>query len=470
MNIIAKRGFVIVLVIALMSTLILMAGVFINLGCGEALQTMRRSNLSTAYYVSLAGAERMYVTLNGQLGKTVIFPQTITGSLAVSGDSVGSFTATAYTIQTNAVLGIVSTGTVNVNNKATVTVKYGYKADLTTPLTAGSSGDVTLHGFEDPKFPGNPKKATVVNIEGPLCYGGTLTSDGSPLANIVGETLQNQSLPKANFWLDDREHFDITKTGFAFSDKDENGVATGKVTEAQAIEQSGTNDHNDSKLSTFYINDLNDDLVIDEKDAFINYYTNYLDSPTCPANTLGVDLGISPSDIGSPNCHYYEGDQIFNPNSVPQGTPIIFVDGNVYITRSDTKWWDTNSHTIVATGTITIVQPKDGADDTLTLIAYGDVITGGKDVGGQINGNLVVWAKGDFVADYGGVFNAAIIAENGITVETLDCKNKYDRYINPYKGEWVAPLGLPPGYPITTTNFQLMSEQTGGYRPVWQRR
>ena len=455
-----RKGFVIILVTSLMGILIITAWVLIDLGCNEALETKKRNDFISANYVAVAGAERMYAYLKSLSGKSVIFPvirpaETIT----INGSAIGTFTARTYIINNDTDFGIISEGVVN-GQKSTITVKYGYKSPLTTPPTLGCGNNLTLAGYQDPN---KPKKISYVSLEGPLFYGNDINKGN--FVNITGDVV-NQPISPVNFWV--HQPFDTMGTNVVFSDG-----GTGKVTEEQAIAQCGTNDRNDPRLSTFYRNDVNGDLVIDEKDAFIYYYIAYLNSPTCPANTTGQYLNISPNDIGKPGCHYYQGDQEFNPKAVPKGTPIIFVDGDVFINRSDTKWWgDSYSHTVVATGNITIVQPKDGSDDSLTLVAFGDVITGGKDVGGQIKGNLMVWAKNDFIAEYGGVTNTAVVAENDMTIETLNGKNPYDRTINPYKGDWVAPLGLPPGYPMASTNFRIMTETVGvgGYRPIWQRR
>ena len=108
----------------------------------------------------------------------------------------------------------------------------------------------------------------------------------------------------------------------------------------------------------------------------------------------------------------------------------------------------------------------------MTLIALGDVNTGGVVAFGGVSGNLVVYADGDFNAYYGGRTNGTIFAKGNIDVDTvLPIPGLLNRDLNRGTEDWSDPadwpLGLPQGYNRISLSFRIKDESIE-YVPVWQ--
>ncbi len=447
------------MVMAFLLVISLVLGVIINLGCAEILQTRVANDLASAQYVALAGAERMYAKLKSQEGNTITWPQTISQTsvttLPSGGTTVGTFTATANTI-TSSRFGIVSEGVVN-GRRATVTVKYGMNSPFTNGHPIGSIGPMTLAGNRWLIF------RSWIRAEGPIASGSTITTNN--YVQVSGSTLQNQSFTPPSFWYKwDTVNQQWTQKTVGDANGDGQSLADtnsdGKITVADA-------GGDQALVDIFTADDTYSDGEVNEKDAFYTYYTKELNTKE--------NLGIAPGEA-----HYYNGNQDFNPTSVPSGTPIIFVNGNADILFSDTSWWGAASnHTVVAMGDITTIQPTNGSDDTLALISYGDVVTGGVNFFANIKGNLVVYANGNFSALYGGKSNGSLFAKGSVDIDTVyPVPGLLNRDIAKGTLDWGDsanwPLGLPPNYNRITLNFTILNENADeamvGYKPRTQRK
>ncbi len=439
------NGFVIIIVVASLALLILTTWLVVNLGCSEILQTKHANDIAQASYAAASGAELMYAHLKSHEGQTVTWPHSLTGPVQTrvsGGTAVGSFTAVANTVTSN-VFGIVSEGTVN-GRKAKVAVRYGFDSPFTNGYPIGCLGPMDLKGTKWGAL------RSWVRVEGPLSSGSTITTNN--VVTVSGELLENQSIAAASFWLG--ETYDTNNDGQYITDVNGDGSVT-------------VLDVAEGQEAAFAADDITADSIIDDKDAFVYYYTSYLNQPS--NNKLNQPLGIAPGEV-----NYYSGDQTFDPTSVPAGTPIIFVDGNVNILFSDIDWWGADiNHTIIATGDITITQPTNGAKDTLTLVSYGDVNTGGVRAFGGVRGDIVVYAHGDFNAYYGGRSDGTIFADGNVLVDTVEAiPGLLNRDINRGTLDWSDPanwpLGLPPSYNKISLSFRIQDEMTE-YIPIWQK-
>ncbi|MFA6079193.1 MAG: hypothetical protein WC779_05550 [Candidatus Omnitrophota bacterium] len=451
-----KKGFVLVIVVSFISVLLLIVWVVVNIGCSEILQTRTSNDLSQAYYAASAGAERMYALMrtisNGNA--TVTWPQidaqhdviTIAG-----GTVVGTYTASATTMDSTH-FGIVSQGLAN-GRTAVVTAKYGFDSPITLGIPLGSAGPMTLNGQ---KF---LFLRSWVRADGPIESNSTITKNSN--VQVTGDILENQNLIIPDFWINPR----LNTTGVTVDADSPLGYGDynddGAVTPDEVLPIGAAN---------FAANDINNDNVINDKDAFFYYYTVYLNDPA--NNPLGQDLGIAPGGV-----HYYTGDQSFNPWSVPEGTPIIFVDGDVDILFSDTSWWGgSGDHTVIATGTITITQPTNGSNDRLTLVSYGDCNTGGVRAFGGVRGELVVYTNSDFNAYYGGRTNGTMFAKDNVNVDTVAAiPGLLNRDLKKGSRDWSDPaswpLGIPPNFATVSPSFSIKDETKSspqGYVPRWQ--
>ena len=444
----SRKGGVILVVVASLAVLIVVATVIINIGCSEIAHTRAANDLTSASYVATSGAELLYARLKSMEGQTVSWPQALSGSVTThssGGTVLGTYNAQAKTVTSN-VFGIASTGIVN-GKTATVTVTYGFDSPFTSGYPIDSMGDIALTGTRWTKF------RSWVRAEGPIAAGGEITTND--FVQISGDQIEDQPFSTPSFWLG--AQFDTNNDTYFAVDTNNDGV----VTREEAIAQGKEGAFNDdNKYDT-------DDDEISDKDAFYYYYTWYLNQAA--NNKLNEDLSI-----GAGESRHYSGDQEFDPSSVPQSTPIIFVDGNVDILFNDTEWWGANvNHTIIAMGDITIVQPTNGSQDTLTLISYGDVNTGGVRAFGGVVGNFVVYAHGNFNAYFGGRTDGTIFSEEGITVDTvLPIPGMLNRDLNKCKTDWADsanwPLGLPPNYNMVSLSFRIKTE-SGQTMPIWQR-
>ncbi|MCX5665514.1 MAG: type II secretion system protein [Candidatus Omnitrophica bacterium] len=480
-----NKGFILLLVLASMAILILAGTTLINIGTSEMGQARRDTDHMNAYCGAVSGAERLYAHLKSQRNQNIDWAnQVSSGTVTAAGKTLATYNAAAYPISYNSaaktgVLGIISTG-ISGGATSRITVKYGYTATSIGPAPVSSAGNIVLTGHLDDSNKKNPKSSSVY-IEGPLLAGpgGTVTINGpTNLVTVNGGSQNNVGgISDLSFWLN--EPFNTKGTSYVFSDADASGNPLGYVTKAMAEAQAGTTDKTDSKLATFYTNDINGDLVIDEKDAFIYYYTQYLDQ----ANNLDIAPGeinyFSPVTTPASfkdhiNVHGkrvklldIDTSSQLNKRAVPKGTEIIFVDGDLFINKTDTKWkGGAFTHTIVCTGNVDIFQPTNDANDTLAVVALGDVTICGRDTGNsQLKGNFIVYTAGNFTALMGGTSHNAIFAEGTVTIDTVDANKKNDRTMYNLLGTWTPPMGLPPGYRTIYFNFAL---DTSVYKTEWE--
>ncbi|MBN2453275.1 MAG: hypothetical protein JXB40_03325 [Candidatus Omnitrophica bacterium] len=450
-----KRGYILIIVAAFLTIASLAAWVVVGLGCGEILQTRNRNDTVSAYYAAVAGAEFLYARLKSVEGQIVSWPQTLAETdvrtLPSGGTTVGTVSAVANTVAAN-IFGIASEGVVN-GRRATVVVKYGMDNPFTNGYPLGSAGSMTLTGNRWLIF------RSWVRAEGPIASGGSITSNN--YVQVSGATLPNQPFAPPSFWYkwDSASSQWISKL---VGDTDGNGIYLtdvnhdGKVT----IEDAG----GDEDMENIFAldNTYSSDSEINDKDAFYTYYTHELNEK-------------ENLQIGEGQSNHYNGNQNFGPSSIASGTRAIFVDGETDILFNNTQWWAAASnHTIISMGDITILQPTNGVNDTLTLISYGDIATGGLNVFGGINGNLVVYSHGDFDAFYGGSSNGTIFADGTMNIDTVyPVPFLLNRNLNKGTVDWANPanwpLGLPPNYNRITLSFSILNEITG-YKPRMQRK
>lgn len=452
MKISAKNGFVIIIVLAFLFIFILAAWVVMDIGCGEILQTRTQNNSLSAYYVASTGAEMMYARLRNRPGE--LPPQELSGTVSTAfsgGNNVGTFTARADLISSE-LLGVVSQGTVN-GQTSRVTVKYKVIPHYTNGATMGSVGPMSMGG----RRLGGIR--SWVRVDGPLASGSTITSNDYVQIRH-GDVLENQNIAAPSFWWklvnpDTNEWSAKTKYD-VYGTNDPARYITDVTGDNKVTIDDALGD--EARKAVFRTNDINGDGEVNDKDAFVAYYTVELNK---------MNLGIAPGES-----NYYSSGVEFVPGDVPQGRTIIFVNGNVDIAYNDQNWARyACDHTIVATGNITIVQPTNGSDDRLTLVAYGDVITGGVRAFGGVTGTLDVYANGDFNAYYGGRIDGTIATGGNINIDTvLPIPGMLNRDMNRGSDNWDnaedRPLGLPIFASTLPVTFEL-DELT--QKVVWER-
>jgi hypothetical protein len=444
-----RKGFVIIIVTAFLTVLVLIAWVIVDIGCGEILQTKMRNDSLMAYYAAVAGAEMMYAKLNTS---RVSLPITLTGNLMTrssGGQTIGSFTVTANTTSAADMVGVASEGTVS-GHKSKMTVKYKFAPDYLNGSPLSCLGPMTLYGQKWWIF------KSYVRSNTDLVTGGTVTKND--YVQITGSISPSQSIEAPSFWW----KYDASSDSWSRkSTYDTHGTdnpsayitdvnGDGVVTIADAVS---------GQEAVFAANDVNSDGEVNDKDAFVVYYTEELNKK---------DLGLA-----SGEANHYEGTQTFGPGDVSAGRGVIFVNGNVNILDNDQNWSSgACDHTIVSTGDITIVQPVNGLDDRLTLVSYGDVNTGGINLFGSVKGNIDIYANGDFNAYYGGTSNGTILAKDSIYVDTvLPVPAFLNRNLNKGTDNWwddpdQVPLGLPQRYnTIVSSNTTLAAAQD----PIWEK-
>lgn len=457
----SRKGFVIILALAMTAAILITAVAIVNLGCGEALQSRRHNDTEAAYYVAVAGAERMYANLRDKSNglATVTWPLSIsTTSLQVGSDVVGSYAATANLTGQAGEFMIISDGTAN-GRTARVTVKYGYTSTYTNGLPVGSIGPMDFLGQRWWFL------TSYVYAEGPVQSASTINPNSNTNNRYVqysgGVTENASGLQSPSFWLAGRQaSFDVNGDSQGWTDGNgSNSITAGEVPPGAE--------------AAFAADDVTGDGVVDSKDAFKYYYTVYLNAAA--NNGTGQDLGINE---GGPN--HYNGDQTFGPFTVPAGTKVIFVDGgDANIVFNGQQWWNNDSElTVVSTDDIVIVQPVNGPDDRLTLIAQGNTYTGGLNLGqlADVDGNLISYSGGNFIAILGGSTNGAIFANGLIDVDTGLPSFLFNRDFNKATDDWSnpanKPVGLPPNFGVVSLPFSIKAENlgVGGYNPRWQRR
>lgn len=437
-----KNGFIMIMVVAFLSIILLVAWAIVSIGCSEILQTRIRNDLVSAYYIAQAGAEKEYATLRSQT--TVTWGQTMTGSLSLNGSSVGTFSTVANTLTGNEFC-VVSDGTVNGRTTRAV-VKYGFISDFTGAVPLGSIGPMSLTGAS------NPAK---LKIEGPVISNSTITTSG--FTEISNGPYPDSSPPLAlpTFWCDadlnPKIKFDTNNDGSYVVDTNGDGVIALSEAQAQGKETVFTAD-----------NAYSSDNEINDKDAFYYYYTVDLN------NKYG--LGIAPGQA-----NYYSAGTTFNPGDVSGIVSVIFIDGNVTINQNDQNWTGgvTLKHTIAATGGITLTQPTNRPGDVLTVVSFGDVSTSGTmGAQGGTTGDLIIYANNNFTAEGGGKANASIFAKGTVAINTVgDDQGADHRTLNKSTIDWTNranwPLGLPKDYAVISLAFTIQNESS--YKPVWQR-
>lgn len=444
---ISKKGFIIILVIAFLTILILVASVIVNIGCSEILQTRARNDSLAASYVAIAGAEMMYANLKNKT--TILWPQIITSSVTTrysGGQTVGTFTATANTISSD-ILGIVSEANVN-GHRFSKSVKYKFSSPYTNGFPVGSAGPMEIYGQRLLVF------RSWVRVEGPIASGSTITTNNYVQMKGDQSILENQNIQASSFWWKydvdsdswtEKSTYDTLGTGVYVTDQ----TADSRVTIEDAL-------GDPAQEAIFRTNDINSDGEVNDKDAFTAFYT--------------VELNKKNLGLAEGQANHFNGDQLLGPGDVPQGRTIIFVNGNVDILFNDQNWSQyACDHTIVATGNITIVQPTNGSDDRLTLVSYGDIDTGGVRAFGGVRGDMIAYANGSFNAYYGGKTDGTIFAKDNVYIDTvLPIPGLLNRDLNKGKDNWAdpddRPLGLPLGYPTISTTFNIDENQ----KAVWE--
>jgi hypothetical protein len=432
-----RKGFIIILVTVSLAVLILSASTIVAIGCSELIATRTRNDLLvSAYYVAISGCELKYADM--QATRQANWGDAITGSIAVGSNTIGSYSAVATDLGSNE-FAIVSTGTVN-GRTAIATVKLGYLVDYSGPLAVGSYGGVTLNGYS------NQAK---IMMQGPVASStSSVTILGRVSISGTPQTINSSGVPRVDFWLG--SDFDTSNDGNFAVDSNSDGV----VTSTEAADQ--------GKAGAFAADDVTGDGVVDGKDAFVHYYTTYLNNPA--NNPLGQAL-----NIGVGESRYYSGDQTFGTSSIPDSVPIIFVNGNCTIDDNDGA---TTDHTVVVTGNLTLTQPSNGPGDRNTYVVYGNVYTSGEmGHGGGTKGDIIIFANGNIDKQGGGKMNASFFANGTLNMNTAGDTGKKHLMLSRLTETWSGgggPLGIPPGYPDEiTTGFSVKNQSS--YPPVWQR-
>jgi len=440
----AKKGFVIILMLSMMTIFLLIIVTIVGLSCSEVIQVRARNDSISAYDVAVAGAERMYTRINSTPPNgNPSWPLSISSTaIQVNGSIVGRYTVTANTISPSE-FAIISTGTVN-SRSSTLTVKYGFVPYVHSGVPLTSIGQI--------KFQGNKywKKTSRVYIDGPIQSAGFITPtlkspDQPPYVEFYGSVTEGISgLKKPSFW-------------WKYIPKSE--TVPGHWMSKTVGDANGDEIVNAA-------DDINQDNKVDERDAFRAYYLLEL-------NKLLAEK-VPPETVQE-----YVGDKTLGPYSVPAGTSVIFVDGDVNVVFNAQQWWGAPAAdlTIASTGDITIVQPVNGPDDRLTLVAYRDVFTGGTNLSEltDIDGNLNIFANGNFTAVLGGNTNGSIMVGGTTYIDTVLIDALFDRNLHHGTDDWaVWPIGFPPDYPMdnSISNFAIKTETFGvaNYKPRWQER
>jgi hypothetical protein len=418
-----------------------MASVIVSFGCSELLATrMRNDLLVSAYYVAISGCELMYADLKSTTNPDWGTP--LSGTLSVGSNTVGTYSAVATKKDTDEFY-IVSNGTVS-GHTATATVLLGYFEEYSGPLNIGAVGAVTLNGAST---------QAKIKMDGPAASNSTVTIEGRVAISNDPAVIENAAIPKVTFWLNEpfnTHNRSPAEGGYAY-DSNSDGV----VTLAEAADQ--------DKITQFTADDVNSDGVVDGKDAFIYYYTGYLNNPA--NNITGSGLNISPGEA-----RYYAGGQTFTSSSIPDSVPIIFVNGDCTITINDGS---TTDHTVVILGNLTLHQPNNSPGDRNTYVVWGNVSTDGEmgNAGGTA-GDIVIFANGNIDKQGGGKMNASMFCNGSLNIDTAGDTGKKHLMMSKLTEVWSdaasAPLGIPPGYPANITSGFTVKNQTN-YPPVWQR-
>lgn len=441
-----RRGFILAIVVVMLSLLMLMGWAVVNIGCGEMVNTRMYCDVTSAYYVAQAAAELRYAHLATQ--STIAWSQTQTGTINYpDGTTCGTYsfitTPNSFTDPTR--FYIISTGTVN-GHTATAIASFGCDVDYTGAPTIAAGDSITLNGAN---------KSAHLSIDGAVASNGDITQTGT--IDIAGTAQGNMSPPfeKPDFWLG--EKFDTNNDGDYAVDSDGNGVVT--LAEAQAQGKEAAFSADNAYHST--------DGVISGADSIYHYYTSYLNDAA--NNALGAHLNIAPGEG-----RYYSGSQVFTQGSIPNDVAAIFVDGDVTIDQNDQNWLGGGAqlnHTIVATGNVTINQPTNRPGDILTIVANGNIYTTGEmgNEGGLI-GNFVLYSNGNVTLEHGGKMHASIFASGDVIIDTIGTEQGKDhRTISLMTIDWtdstIRPVGIPPGYPDKFSfGFKIIANSGRWYR------
>jgi hypothetical protein len=362
---------------------------------------------------------------------------------------------------------ITSTGTVN-GRSSTITAKYGFLDGTTNGLPLGSQGPMNFNGARWVIF-GFPITSHVY-ADGPIESASSITPSNSsvtintaPYVQFNGDVNANSGFVKPSFWQkyegndtwSEKQLYDTNGDHKTVNDTTGKGYVN--ITDAGG---------DPLKIDAFNADNINGDDRIDTKDAFIYYYTVELNSQ--------YGLGINPG-----GAHYYQGNTNFGPSNVTAGTSVVFVNGSATILYNAQQWWgNTSDITIISTRDITIVQPVNGPDDKINLVALGNIATGGINLGdiADVDGNINMYSEGNFTAILGGNTNGAIFAGGAINVTTVLPSNLFNRDLNRGTDNWInnSPIGLPQGFRTTTWPFAFKAETFGNatttFKPRWQQR
>jgi len=490
-----QKGFVLVLVLSLLTLSVIAGMSFCSLTYNEIRIARTLIDKTKAFYIAESGLEDTCAYLKAQGDNQAgvwesynghpLYPRyTYRTLLAFTRDvGDGSYTARAYTKDDSVTeLSVESTGTVN-NSSVTIITTYskGPKNPFENALAAG--GDITLLGHRQKIL--FLWKNSWVEVNGPVTANGTITTNERVMVN--GTQTPSAQLPMPQFietkqadlngdGITETYQIDLNRDGSYNPDPSDINYDTNPIN--QTFYGSGTRvDKNgdgnitkgDNPYSSsgdtpenhpyqdwnaeFDADDVIDDEVITEKDGFKYYYTNTLNNRDA-SNHLDIGVGES---------NYYSGDQSFGPlgSEIDPDTNIVFVEGDATVYLNAQSWWDGSKDlAIVSTGDATVVQPTTGSDDRLTVISYGNIYTGGLDIFGLLDGNSILYSYNDINAYYGGVTTGAMVAGNNAYVDTVltSFLGFFNRTIN-YNADMVVappPIGMPE-YPYIAARFKIGS-------------
>lgn len=434
---ITKKGFVIIIVLAFLAILSILAVIIVSFGFGELTQTNTRNDFERAYYLAISGAQMQYLYYTEQ-GVTDLAEQEVV--LDSSTEEKGYFDPIAYPSAQNGEVDIVSRGYVNKGSihqhTVTIVAKYPQSPSIASINTMTFAGH-RIFIFTSRVFVNESVGTNTPPI-----------STNQYVSLPEYRKVPNPGLTPLSFWMDadgnPKTVYDTNGNGDFITDR--NG--DGQVTIDDAIAMAA----GDPALEMLYRGYFMADNVyhpgggttfgpINALDAFYQYYTNDLNYKD-PLNPLGINPG---------GVNYYSGDQTFGPWSVPNDKKIIFVDGNVDIWFNAQNWGGgAKDLTIVSTRNVNLDLPLNGSDDRLTLITYNNVSILSLSFF-SMDGDLVVQANNDFIANWGGKTNGSMFANNRVTVDTGIVSALFTRTLKKEKfdrsdpGQW--PLGLHPNYP-----------------------
>ena len=464
-----KKGFVMVLMLSMMVFFLLMITTIVGLSCGEIIQARSRNDYISASYAAMAGAERMYARFRNMqsLGQTVLWPMRPSDlnnvPIRVNNSTVGSFSVTAGLTNRYEEFAIVSTGSVN-GRTATVVARYGYNwAAVTNGPPLSSMGAINISGINEGAL------TSKVYADGPILSASAITPvasspNSAPYVQYYGDVTPNKpDISVPSFWYKYNAGTD-TWTAKEIYDTNGDGQYLADLTGKGYVNIADAGG-DAAKIAIFNADDISRDGKIDGKDAFVSYYTVELNSK----------YGLQ---IGSGQYRNIQGDKSFGQTTeLYNGRQVYFVNGKTYIGLSAKQWSKTNTDlTIISTGDLTLLCPVNGVSDRLVVISYGNILTGGTNLGSPSAPECILhmYAKGDITFDLGGNTGGSVVAGGKIDIWTRHGDLVYNRNFRQGVDDWqdpaFRPVTLPPDYPMTTKSFTIKTESFGGYtyKPRWQ--